>query len=224
MKTTLGTAEVAEAVGVTKSALKHYITILEKNGYEIQRDHRNYREFKEQDLAIFQAYKQLHNERGLTLKEAAVIVTSDDFNIEEVEIIPTTQQEVVVNNSNKFELDRYADLSNAMELLAEHVKGIESQNAQLLQLIQAQQQQNELLMEQNETLKNEFTDMKLQIAAPEQPSMEAKKQLDRVESQNSAIMAALNRINVQNHNTEIEQYEQEKKEQSKGIFKKMFGK
>lgn len=222
MKTTFGTADLAEAVGVTKSALKHYIAILEKSGYEIQRDHRNYRAFKEEDLAVFQAYRQLHSERGLTLKEAASVVTSEDFNIDEVEIIQPNQQ-VVVNKKQKYELDRYEDLSNAMELLAEHVKGIESQNAQLLQLIQAQQQQNDLLMQQNETLKNEFSTIKLQIEAPKELNEETDKQLERLSLQNSAIMATLNRLNVEKRNEEIAQQE-EQKEQSKGIFKKMFGK
>lgn len=220
LKKTLGTAAVAEAVGVSKSALKHYITILEKCGYEIQRDHRNYRTFKEEDLAVFQAYRQLHNERGLTLKEAATVVTSEDFNIDEVEIIPLNQQ-VVINKNDSYELSRYEDLSNAMELLAEHVKGIESQNAQLLQLIQAQQQQNDLLMQQNETLKNEFSDIKLQIEAPKQSTEETDKQLERLSLQNSAIMATLNRLNVEKHSEEIEKQQQE---QPKGIFKKMFGK
>lgn len=222
MKTTFGTADLAEAVGVTKSALKHYISILEKSGYEIQRDHRNYRAFKEEDVVVFQAYKQLHNERGLTLKEAANVVTSEDFNIDEVEIIQPNQQ-VVVNKKQQYELDRYEDLSNAMELLAEHVKGIESQNAQLLQLIQAQQQQNDLLMEQNNTLKNEFSTMKLQIEAPKAASEETEKELERLALQNNAIMATLNRLNAEKHQEEIVK-DEEQKEQSKGIFKKIFSK
>ncbi|GEK35122.1 MerR family transcriptional regulator [Kurthia sibirica] len=224
MKTTFGPAELAEAVGISKSTIKHYITILEKNGYEIQRDHRNYREFNEEDIAYFHAYKQLHNEQGLTLKEAATVITNPEFDISEVEIIPASKQQVVPAN-NKYELDRYSDLSNAMELLAEHVKGIESQNAQLLHLIQAQQQQNDLLMEQNNTLKNEFSEMKLQIAAPVgTESTISKKQLDRVESQNSVIMSAINRLNVEQHKAEVAVQEAQQKEQPKGLLKKIFGK
>lgn len=224
MKTTFGPSELAEAVGISKSTIKHYISILEKNGYEIQRDHRNYREFNEEDIAYFHAYKQLHNEQGLTLKEAASVITNPAFDISDVEIIPANKQQIVPATT-KYELDRYSDLSNAMELLAEHVKGIESQNEQLLHLIQAQQQQNDLLMEQNKTLKNEFSEMKLQIAAPSStPGGISQKQLDRVESQNSVIMSAINRLNVEQHNAEIAQYESQQKEQSKGLLKKLFGK
>lgn len=228
MKTTFGPAQLAGAVGISKTSIKNYITILEQNGYEIQRDHRNYRTFNEKDIELFTAYVQLHTNQGMTIKEAATVVTDPSFNITNVEIIEPMKQEVISKNNPKYELDRYADLSNAMELLAEHVKGIESQNAQLLQLILAQKQQNELLMEQNETLKMEFSEMKLQIAAPASSSTEAnsthQKQLDRVESQNSAIMAALNRLNVEQHQREVTAYEEQQKEQSKGIFKKIFSK
>ena len=223
MEKVLGTGDLAEMVGIKKTSLKHYISVLEKSGYEIRRDHRNYRSFDEQDVALILAYAQLHNKKGMTLKEAAAVVTAPDFDVEEVEIIPPAQQ-VVIEKKNNYELERYADLSNAMELLADHVKGIESQNAQLIQLIQAQHEQNELLMQQNETLKEEFSSMKLQIEAPKEENNTAKKQLDRVESQNSAIMAALNRINVQQHNAEIEQYEEQKKEQSKGLMSRLFKK
>lgn len=222
MQTTYYSADFAQAVGVEKSTLKNYINNLERTGYEIQRDHRNYRLFTAQNLTVFQALKKLHNEDGLTIKAAAQALTAADYHIDEVEIIPPAKQ-TLINKKESYELDRYANLSNAMELLAEHVKGIESQNANLLQLIQAQQQQNDLLIQQNEQLKNEFSAVKLQIEAPQQSTVETQKELDRLALQNRTIMATLNRLNVEKHEEEIQQYEEEK-QQSKNIFQKLFRK
>lgn len=222
METTYHSTGFAQAIGVEKNTLKNYINNLERNNYEIQRDHRNYRIFTSQDVLIFQALKKLHNEDGLTIKAAAQALKAAEYHIDEVEIIPTSQQ-TLVNKKQSYELDRYANLSNAMELLAEHVKGIESQNMNLLQLIQAQQQQNDLLIQQNEQLKNEFSAVKLQIEAPQQSVAETNKELERLALQNRTIMATLNRLNVEKHEEEIRQYD-EQKQQSKNIFQKLFGK
>lgn len=222
METTYHSADFAQMVGVEKNTLKNYINNLERNGYEIQRDHRNYRLFTAQNLPVFQALKKLHTEDGLTIKAATQALTAADYHIDEVEIILPTQQ-TLVSKKQSYELDRYANLASAMELLAEHVKGIESQNTNLLQLIQAQQLQNDLLIQQNEQLKNEFSEVKLQIEAPQQSASEMNKELERLALQNRTIMATLNRLNVEKHEEEIKQYE-EQKQQSKNIFQKIFGK
>lgn len=222
MKTTYSTAAFADAVGVSKSALKYFIVTLENSGYEIARNSRQHRIFNEQDLHVFKAYKHLHNDRGLTLKEAAKVVASPDFDVEDVEIIDSNQQ-IIVEKRQAYEMERYDDLSKTMGLLAEHVKGLETQNVKLLQLIQAQQEQNDLLAQQNDALKNEFATMKLQIEGPKQSGAETEKELQRLALQNTAIMATLNRINVEKHNEEIKAYEEQKKEQSKSAFKKFFG-
>lgn len=203
MKTMFGTSEFASQVGVTKSALKHYISILESSGYHVQRDHRNYRLFSEDDVQVFQTYKQLHHEKGLTLKEAAAVIIGNETVVQDAEILPIQAQQVQV-------AEKYEDLSKTMELLADHIQGIEAQNAQLLQLIQMQHQQNEWL-------KEEMSMMKRQL---EEPKVEKQRQLDRVEAQNSAIMSVLNKLTVQKSKEEVKEPETETTSFVKNLFKR----
>ena len=97
---------------------------------------------------ILRAFLALNKHRGLKLKEAAQTVTDPNFEPAEIlqhDIIPTSYQ-----------LSQFEDISNSMQLLATHVYGIEQKNMQLLTLIEEQRTQNELLIEQNQTLKQQF--------------------------------------------------------------------
>lgn len=204
MEKMFGTAEFAIQVGVTKSSLKHYISILENSGYHVKRDHRNYRLFTEEDVHVFQNYKQLHQEKGMTLKEAAAVIIGDDTIVQDAEMLPAKRE------YHTQVVEKYADLSKTMELLADHIQGIEAQNAQLLQLIQMQHQQNEWLKEEMSMMKHQL----------EEPKVDYKRQLDRVESQNSAIMSVLNKLTVQKLKEEVQEVEPEPTGFMKGLFKR----
>ncbi|GED20461.1 MULTISPECIES: MerR family transcriptional regulator [Kurthia] len=204
MEKMFGTAEFAIQVGVTKSSLKHYISILENSGYHVKRDHRNYRLFTEEDVHVFQNYKQLHQEKGMTLKEAAAVVIGNETVVQDAEMLPAKRE------YNTQVVEKYDDLTKTMELLADHIQGIEAQNAQLLQLIQMQHQQNEWLKEEMSMMKHQL----------EEPKVDYKRQLDRVESQNSAIMSVLNKLTVQKLKEEVQEIEPEPTGFMKGLFKR----
>ncbi|MEN0588690.1 MerR family transcriptional regulator [Kurthia gibsonii] len=204
MEKMFGTAEFAIQVGVTKSSLKHYISILENSGYHVKRDHRNYRLFTEEDVHVFQNYKQLHQEKGMTLKEAAAVVIGNETVVQDAEMLPAKRE------YNTQVVEKYDDLTKTMELLADHIQGIEAQNAQLLQLIQMQHQQNEWLKEEMSMMKHQL----------EEPKVDYKRQLDRVESQNSAIMSVLNKLTVQKLKEEVQEIESEPTGFMKGLFKR----
>lgn len=204
MEKMFGTAEFAIQVGVTKSSLKHYISILENSGYHVKRDHRNYRLFTEEDVHVFQNYKQLHQEKGMTLKEAAAVVIGNETVVQDAEMLPAKRE------YNTQVVEKYDDLTKTMELLADHIQGIEAQNAQLLQLIQMQHQQNEWLKEEMSMMKHQL----------EEPKVDYKRQLDRVESQNSAIMSVLNKLTVQKLKEEVQEIEPELTGFMKGLFKR----
>lgn len=204
MEKMFGTAEFAIQVGVTKSSLKHYISILENSGYHVKRDHRNYRLFTEEDVHVFQNYKQLHQEKGMTLKEAAAVVIGNETVVQDAEMLPAKRE------YNTQVVEKYDDLTKTMELLADHIQGIEAQNAQLLQLIQMQHQQNEWLKEEMSMMKHQL----------EEPKVDYKRQLDRVESQNSAIMSVLNKLTVQKLKEEVQEIESEPTGFMKGLLKR----
>lgn len=202
------TADFSALVGVSKASVNNYVSILDDCGYVVARDHRNYRQFTDKDVAIFKALITLNKERGMRLKDAAQVVVAPGFKVESV-----APQQVL-------EVAKYEDLCQSMELLAGHVYGIEQQNAQLLELIQAQRQQNELLMEQNNTLKQELgTMMQHLLEKANEPSAMHQQQLDRVEMQNNAIMNAVNRLRVEQNEKSIEE-----KLPEKGIFARILNK
>ena len=173
-----------------------------------------HRQFSDEDLTILRAFLALNKQSGLKLKEAAQTVIDPKFDPTEIlqhAIIPAPHQ-----------VTQFEDLSNSMQLLATHVHGIEQQNIQLLTLIEEQRTQNELLFEQNHTLKQQFGVMMQHILdQANEPSTAHQRQLDRVEQQNSAIMSVLNKLNVtQQELTAAPQLEAEK--QAKGLFGKLF--
>ncbi|MEG0260460.1 MAG: hypothetical protein RR595_11420 [Lysinibacillus sp.] len=200
--------DFAAQVGVSKASINNYVTILDDCGYVVARDHRNYRQFTDRDVAIFKALITVSKERGLKLKDAAQLVVAPGFKLESITQQPATG------------VAKYDDLCQSMELLAGHVYGIEQQNEQLLTLIQAQRQQNELLMDQNDTLKQELGSMMQHLLEKaNEPSAIHQQQLDRVEMQNNAIMNTINRLQVEQREQSIEE-----KPPEKGIFARMLGK
>lgn len=216
---TYATGTLAEYVGVSKSSVNHYVSILEEHGYQVTRNARQHREFTDKDLEIVKALLTLNKKRGMKLKEAAQLVMAPGFEVANVANQFESFTPQVINQT------KYEDLAHSMELLATHVYGIEQQNAQLLELIQAQRLQNELLMEQNTTLKQELGSMMGHLLEKaNEPVALPTRQLDRVEQQNSAIMNALNRINTEQHEQQIHEYEAQKQEQQKGLFAKLLRK
>lgn len=203
------TSEFAEQIGVSKTSVHHYINILEETGYQVSRNARKHRQYTEKDVAIVRALITLNKERGIKLKEAAQLVVAPDF------VAPEPIHQVQAANTQAMSQQTYNEISRSMELLATHVYGIEQQNEQLLQLIQAQRTQNELLMEQNNTLKHELgTMMQHLMDKANAPTEQATRQMDRVEQQNSAIMSVLNRINEKQN----DQQAQPVAEKEKGLF------
>ncbi|MBM7608549.1 DNA-binding transcriptional MerR regulator [Lysinibacillus composti] len=213
---TYATAAVAQQVGISKQKINYYISVLEKNGYKVKRNARSHREYSDRDIEIIKALILLNKNRGVKLNEAAQLLTSPGF---EVETVTNDWQPTETLTPRVVDQGKYNELANSMEILVTHVAGIEQQNTQLLELIQAQRKQNELLMEQNETLKNELGNMmSYLIEKANEPVSLSTRQLDRVEQQNNAIMNTLNRINFRQHEQQITEYEEQKKEKEKGLF------
>lgn len=209
------TGAIAEQLGISKASLQYYITILEEHGYEVRRNTRMHRQFSEEDLIMLRAFLTLNKHHGLKLKEAAQSVMQPNFDPMEV-----LQQHDIIPAS--YQVSQFEDLSNSMQLLATHVYGIEQQNIQLLTLIEEQRTQNELLIEQNQVLKQQFGVMMQHILEQaNEPSSVQQCQLDRVEQQNSAIMSVLNKLHVAQHELATNP-QQEPEKQTKGLFGKLF--
>lgn len=229
MALTYATSACAEQLGISKASLQHYITILEDHGYEVSRNSRMHRQFSNEDVLILRAFLTLYKKQGLKLKDAAQTVTAPTFDPNKV----LEQKLMTISYPTQptalpLQHDQFEDLSNSMELIATHIYGIEQQNVQLLTLIEEQRTQNELLLEQNKTLKQQFGVMMQHIveqsqAQPAQieasPNLEQQRQLDRLEQQNSAIMSVLNKLNIAQSDQAPPQAELEKQ---KGLFGKFF--
>ncbi|MER2127766.1 MerR family transcriptional regulator [Solibacillus sp.] len=210
------TSAFAEQLGISKASLQNYITLLEEHGYEVRRNSRMHRQFTEQDLDLLRAFLTLYKQQGLKLKEAAQTVTDPTFKPSEMAqyaIVPATPQ-----------ISQFEDLSNSMQLLATHVYGIEQQNMQLLTLIEEQRTQNELLIDQNHTLKQQLSGMMQHILdQANEPNAAQIRQLDRVEQQNSAIMSVLNKLNVSQLDAPPPAPKEDSSNtQAKGLFGKFF--
>ena len=209
------TSAFAEQLGISKASLQNYITLLEEHGYEVRRNSRMHRQFTEQDLDLLRAFLTLYKQQGLKLKEAAQKVTDPTFKPSDMAlytIVPAAPQ-----------ISQFEDLSNSMQLLATHVYGIEQQNMQLLTLIEEQRTQNELLIEQNYTLKQQLSGVMQHILEQaNEPNPVQKRQLDRLEQQNSAIMSVLNKLNVSQQDAAPASKEDLSNTQAKGLFGKLF--
>ena len=209
------TSAFAEQLGISKASLQNYITLLEEHGYEVRRNSRMHRQFTEQDLDLLRAFLTLYKQQGLKLKEAAQKVTDPTFKPSDMAlytIVPAAPQ-----------ISQFEDLSNSMQLLATHVYGIEQQNMQLLTLIEEQRTQNELLIEQNYTLKQQLSGVMQHILdQANEPNPSQMRQLDRVEQQNSAIMSVLNKLNVSQQDAAPASKEDLSNTQAKGLFGKLF--
>lgn len=209
------TSAFAEQLGISKASLQNYITLLEEHGYEVRRNSRMHRQFTEQDLNLLRAFLTLYKQQGFKLKEAAQKVTDPTFkpsDMAQYTIVPAAPQ-----------ISQFEDLSNSMQLLATHVYGIEQQNMQLLTLIEEQRTQNELLIEQNYTLKQQLSGVMQHILdQANEPNPVQKRQLDRLEQQNSAIMSVLNKINVSQLDAPAAPKEDISNTQAKGLFGKLF--
>ena len=211
---------IAEQLGISKTALQHYIHILEEHGYEVSRNSRMHRQFSDNDLMILRAFLTLCKKEGYKLKDAAATVLQPNFNFpNEVQTIHSSQ--IMPSDVH---LARFEDISNSMELMASHIYGIEQQNTQLLTLIEEQRTQNELLLEQNQTLKQQLGAMMQHIMEQTNTPSSNQRQLDRVEQQNNAIMNALNRLNVSQFEAKQEAVQDlpNSGSQEKGFFSKLF--
>jgi len=235
MAVTYATSACAEQLGISKTSLQHYITILEEHGYEVSRNSRMHRQFSNDDVLILRAFLTLTKDLGLKLKDAAQTVTAPSFEPSNVlqqghELMPAPTRST--NADFSLPSAQFEDLSNSMELIATHIYGIEQQNAQLLTLIEEQRTQNELLLEQNKTLKQQFGVMMQHIVdqantapAPTHaqitatPNVDQQRQLDRLEQQNNAIMNVLNKLTVAQSESTPPQQELEKQ---RGLFGKFF--
>ena len=206
------TGAIAEQLGISKASLQHYMTILEDHGYKVRRNSRMHRQFSEEDFVLLRAFLTLNKERGYKLKEAAQMVTEPTF-----EPADFLQHTIIPAPPH---VSQFEDLSNSMQLLATHVHGIEQQNQQLLTLIEEQRTQNELLIDQNHTLKQQLGAMMQHILEQaNEPNAAQQRQLDRVEQQNSAIMNVLNKLNVAQQELTTAT-EQPAEKQTKGLFGK----
>ena len=212
------TSTIASELGISKASLQNYITILEEHGYEVRRNSRMHRQFTDADVELLRRFLTLHKQQGFRLKDAARAILDPKFNPDEINTytIVTAQPQV----------SQFEDISNSMQLLATHVHGIEQQNMQLLTLIEEQRTQNELLIEQNFTLKQQLSSMMQHfIDQANEPNEMQKRQLDRLEQQNSAIMSVLNKLNASQPNTPTQApapVEEISNTQAKGLLKKLF--
>lgn len=122
--------EVAEALQISDSTLRKWCLTLEKNGYKFTRGTNNSRAFVERDIIMLRRLKELVQNRGVTVDNAAnAIVLSLEGNTGTGGVQGTN--EVVVHDSQEPAI--------FAELLLERQERLEELNRQLIEKLEKQQ-------------------------------------------------------------------------------------
>ncbi|PEO23992.1 DUF3967 domain-containing protein [Bacillus toyonensis] len=69
--------KVCGRLGVSSSTLSKYSDVLEREGYEVRKNSRGRREYKEFDVVLLQQLVELSKEDGMTLEKAAKLIVKE---------------------------------------------------------------------------------------------------------------------------------------------------
>lgn len=136
----LAPSQVAKELGVSPATLRNYSTIVEKitaNGDYYERNKRNSRLYRKQDLADLQALHKLSQDHGLTLQQAARQI----FAVSEVKEDTADKQALsteMMNDKQVIKLlealsQTIANQNQAIKDLQEQLAKIQEQNQTLLE-------------------------------------------------------------------------------------------
>ncbi|MDN4495623.1 MerR family transcriptional regulator [Ureibacillus aquaedulcis] len=160
---------VAEMLGFTTTNLKHYAALLEQNGLEIYRNSRNHREYTQDDVKILKAMQYLNREKSMSLDDAAIKVTSSDFDSDAL-LSQQLPQIVAQNDANISVVKQESD--SALRILAELSTLLAEQKAIREELIARDKLQIEFMSTIDGKLAQQAEAMKEQAATIEAINME----------------------------------------------------
>lgn len=204
--------QLAPLLGLDEPLTLHYIDIVQQHGYSFDEQ----KQFSLEDVELLQMILRLEREHGFSVDKAITLALSPDFDLTALQM-PEKRLELLPDTE-----ERFHHLTHSMELLANHLMNVERQNEQLLQVIAAQQQQHDTLVAQNKALAVKVDEVLQAVDTTEQKKHA--RQLERLESQNTAVMNLLNRVNTQLHDQEVAKHEEQKHVEEKSFFQKLFSK
>ena len=209
--TTYALHQLAPLLGIDEQVLVHYRQLLQQHGYEQHGE-----SFSFDDVQLLQSILTLEREHGFTVHDAIALALTPHFDITSIEK-PEKRMHTLPEVDERFQ-----HLAQSMERIATHLMHVETQNEQLLQIIDAQQQQHDALMTQNDLLKQQLQLLTASIDSEQQQKQA--RQLQRLEQQNSAVMQLLNRVNTQLHDQEVALSDAQRQTEQQSFFKKLFSK
>jgi DNA-binding transcriptional MerR regulator len=158
--------EVMEKLEIKDSVFKKYISILEKEGYIIQKNQQGHRLFTDEDIKTLEKFIELSKYDGMTLESVAKMIGSTKQKNEGHDVIEEKEQShdvmTLITTAVTTALEEQAKLHSAqLQQMQEQLNRIESnQNDRDLKLVQS-------LRESQET-KKLLLEVKEQIAASQE--------------------------------------------------------
>ena len=144
------TEMVSNILGVQNSTIRKYCTLMQKYGYEFNKNSVGHRVFYSRDIAVIKRIVELKNSSSLTLTDAVqTILNSDIADITDIESIANPSYEKLLKQFEEFK-------NQQMEF-----------NKTLLQQLEKQQ----------EYIKNSINERDLKLLAAIKDSMETRKQI-----------------------------------------------
>ncbi|KGR80098.1 MerR family transcriptional regulator [Ureibacillus sinduriensis] len=173
----------SEMLGFTTTNLKHYAALLEQNGLEIYRNSRNHREYTQNDVKILKAMQYLNREKSISLDDAAIKVTSSDFDPDA--LLSQQLPRVVAQNDANISIVKQEN-DNTLRILAELSTILTEQKAIREELLVRDKLQIEFMSTIDNKLAQQAETMKEQAAKIEAINMELetlrKKQIEKSRS------------------------------------------
>ena len=186
MPTTI--AKVAETLDSKVSTLRNYCKLLEEKGYIFERDVNNNRLFSDTDIAILsellKLLKNKENTREMALdKVLSMNIKNNTLAIKEEHIATDSEDNMWPH------VDVLTDISNSMEYMAEHIKGLNSEVVQLREDNELLHKENKKIIEQNTLLNDQLVSIKNLLDSPKEEPKE--------QQQINALMNEVRKLNGQ---------------------------
>lgn len=179
----MNASDAASILNVSAPSLRAYSQLLEQNGYKIHKNANKQRQYNEHDIDIISAMLALKNRGELSLKEAAIKVSSADFSpssvVQSIAERKRDEQSAMTVETFDNELYRILELMSdemvAMraenKALNERLIGLESKQDATLKAIESDNEGNEQMNE----LMNEIKKLNAKIESLEEEQSQQKK-------------------------------------------------
>jgi DNA-binding transcriptional MerR regulator len=176
MEKILSTRNVSDIIGVQPSTIRKYVLILEEKGYVFIKNERSQRLYTQYDVTYLRQFKQLLDAKGMTLDDAAKLVSERFLEAGHDRIVTHG-----THDNSDMSPDNNSDVEGKIDQLLEIVKRqdekLEAQerfNRELLARLEDQQKYiNEAINKRDQTLLmaiREVQETKGLIAAEEEKS------------------------------------------------------